>query len=147
MANRYSPFLHYLLVPSLQIINTDKYIYTAITQNNREINSVYNYGLYISTVSIKHKAVDRIKAALRFQSNATRISVRLKSKRTMFVTSISAIVMERYINEQTDEKKVILQRIALTARRYRRFRLRNDSRTCCQNKQNGGQRRSSRWSE
>ena len=45
----------------------------------------------------------------------------------MFVTSVSAIVMERYINEQTDEKKVILQRIVLSARRYRRFRLRNDS--------------------
>ena len=122
-------------------------LYTAITLNNREIDRVHNYGLYIATVSIKHKAVDRIKTALRFRSNATRISARLTSKRTMFVTSISAIVMERYINDQTDKKNVILQRIALTARRYRRFCLRNDSRTCCQNKQNGGQRRSSRWSE
>ena len=121
--------------------------YTAITQNNREIDRVHNYGLYIATVGIKHNAVDRIKTALRFWSNATRISARLTSKRTMFVTSISAIVMNRYIYEQTDEKQVILQRIALSARRYRRFRLRNDSRTCCQNKQNGGQRRSSHWSE
>ena len=102
-------------------------IYTAITQNNREIDRVHNYGLYIATVSIKHKAADRIKTALRFWSDATRIGARLTSKRTMFVTSISAIVMERYINEQTDVKKVILQRIALSARRYRRFRLRNDS--------------------
>ena len=93
-------------------------IYTAITQNNREIDRVHNYGLYIATVSIKHKAVDRIRTALRFWSNATRISARLTSKRTMFVTSIYAIVMERYINEQTDEKKVILQRIALSARGY-----------------------------
>ena len=101
--------------------------YTAITQNNREIDRVHNYGLYIATVSIKHKAVDHIKTALRFWSNATRKSARLTSKRTMFVTSISTIVMERYISEQTGEKKVILQRIALPARRYRRFRLRNVS--------------------
>ena len=123
------------------------YAYTAITQNNREIDRGHNYGLYIATVSIKHKAVDRIKTALRFWSNASPISARLTSKRSMFVPSIFDIVMERYVNEQTDEKNVILQRIALSARRYRSFRLRNDSRTGCQNKQNGGQRRSSRWSE
>ena len=37
---------------------------------NREIDRVHNYGLYIATVSTKHKAVDRIKTALRFWSNA-----------------------------------------------------------------------------
>ena len=59
-----------------------------------------------------------------------------------FVTSISTIVVERYVNEQTDKKKIILQRSALSEQRYRRFRLGSDSRTCCQNKQNGGQRTS-----
>ena len=42
--------------------------------------------------------------------------------------------MERYFNEQTDEKNMILQRSALSERRYQLFRLRSDSRTCCQNK-------------
>ena len=90
--------------------------------------------------SIKQKAVDRIKTALRFLFNATRIISANDIKTTPFVTSISAIVMERYVNEQTDEKKMILQRNALSERRYRSFRLRSDYRTCCQNKQNGGQR-------
>ena len=40
----------------------------------------------------------------------------MTSKTTTFVTSISAIVMERYVNEQTDEKKMILQRNALSER-------------------------------
>ena len=118
-------------------------IYNAITLNKREIDRVYKIELYIATVSIKQKAVDRIKTALRFWFNATRISARMTPKTTTFVTSISAIVMERYVNEQTDEKKVILQRNVLSERRYRRFRLRSDSRTCCQNKQNGGRRSTS----
>ena len=46
--------------------------YNAKTQNKREINRVHNYGLYMATVSIKHKAVDCIKTALRFWFNATR---------------------------------------------------------------------------
>ena len=117
--------------------------YTAITLNKREMDRVYKNELYIATVSIKQKTVDRIKTALRFWLNATRISARMTSKTTTFVTSISAIVMERYVNEQTDEKKMMLQRNALSERRYRRFRLRSDSRTCCQNKQNGGRRSTS----
>ena len=119
------------------------YFYNAITLNKREIDRVHKNELYIATVSIKQKAVDRIKTALRFWFNATRISARMTSITTTFVTSISAIVMELYVNEQTDEKKIILQRSALSERRYRRFRLRSDSCTCCQNKQNGGQRSSS----
>ena len=59
------------------------------------------------------------------------------------MTLKSAIVMERYFNEQTDEKNMILQQNALSERRYRLFRLRSDSCTCCQNKQNDGQRSSS----
>ena len=110
--------------------------YNAITLNKRKIDRVYKIELYIATVSIKQKAVDRIKTALRFWFNATRISARMTPK----TTSISAIVMEHYVNEQTDEKKVILQRNVLSERRYRRFRLRSDSCTCCQNKQNGGRR-------
>ena len=117
-------------------------IYNAITLNKREIDRVHKNGLYTATVSIKQKAVDRIKTALRSWFNATRISARMTSKTMTFVTSISTIVMERYVNEQTVKKKMILQRIALSKRRYRRFRLRTDSRTCCQNKQNGGQRSS-----
>ena len=118
-------------------------VYNAITQNNRKIDRVHKNELYIATVSIKQKAVDRIKTALQFWFNATRISAQMTSKTTTFVTSISAIVMERYVNEQTDEKKMILQRNALSERRYQRFRLRSDYRNCCQNKQNGGQRSSS----
>ena len=112
-------------------------IYNAITRNKHEMDRVYKNELYIATVSIKQKTVDRIKTALRFWLNATRISARMMSKTTKFVTSISTIVMERYVNKQTNEKKMILQRNALSERRYRRFRLRSDSRTCCQNKQNG----------
>ena len=56
--------------------------------------------LYIATVSIKQKAVDRIKTALRFWFNATRISARMTSKTMTFMTSISTIVMERYVNDQ-----------------------------------------------
>ena len=41
-------------------------------QNKREIDRLHNYGLYIGTVSIKHKAVDRTKTALGFWLNATR---------------------------------------------------------------------------
>ena len=120
-----------------------KLLYNAITQNNRENDRVHKHELYIATVSIKQKAVDRIKTALQFWFNATRISARITSKTTTFVTSIFAIVMERYVNEQTDEKKDDLQRNALSEQRYRRFRLRSDYRTCCQNKQNGGQLSSS----
>ena len=114
-------------------------VYNAITLNKREIDRVHKNELYIATVSIKQNAVDRIKTALWFWFNATRISTRMTSKTMTFVTSISTIVMERYVNEQTDKKKMILQRSALSERRYRRFRLRSDSPTCCQNKQNGGQ--------
>ena len=118
-------------------------VYNAITQNNREIDRVHKNALYIATVSIKQKAVDRIKTALRFWLNALRISARMTSQTMKFVTSISDIVMERYVNEQTDKKKMILQRNALSERRYRRFPLRSDYRTCCQNKQNGEPRSSS----
>ena len=89
-------------------------IYNAITQNNREIDRVHKNELYIATVSIKQKAVDRIKTALQFWLNATRINAQMTSKTTTFVTSISAIVIERFANEQTDEKKMILQRNALS---------------------------------
>ena len=117
-------------------------IYNAITLNKREIDRVHKNEKYIATVSIKQKAVDCIKTALRSWFNATRISSRMASKTMTFVTSISTIFMEPYVNEQTDKKKMILQRSALSEQRYRRFRLRSDSRTCCQNKQNGGQRSS-----
>ena len=116
--------------------------YNAITLNKREIDMVNKNELYIATVSIKQKALDRIKAALRFWFNATRKSARMTSKTLTFVTSIFTIVRERYVNELTDRKKIILQRSALSEWRYRRFRLGSDSRTCCQNKQNGGQRSS-----
>ena len=118
-------------------------IYNAITQNNREIDRVNKNELYIATVSIKLFSVDRIKTALCFWLNATRISARMASKITTFVTSMSGIVMERYVNERTKEKMLILPRNALSERRYRRFPLRSDYSTCCQNKQNGGQRISS----
>ena len=117
-------------------------IYNAITLNKREIDRVHKNELYIATVSIKQKVVDRIKTALRFWFNATRISARMTPKTKTFVTSISTIVMERYVNEQTDKKTTILQRSALSERRYLRFRMRSDSRTCCQNIQNGGERSS-----
>ena len=117
-------------------------IYNAITLNKREINRVHKNELYIATVSIKQKAVDRIKTTLRFWLNATRISAQVTSKTMTFVKSISTVVMERYVNERTNKKKMILQRSALSERRYQRFLLRSDSRICCQNKQNGGQRSS-----
>ena len=47
-------------------------IYNATIQNNRKIDRVHNYELYIATVSINYKSVDRIKTALRFWLNATR---------------------------------------------------------------------------
>ena len=72
-------------------------IYNAITQNNRKIDRVHKNELYIATVSIKQKAVDRIKTALWFANKRAN-----DIKTTTFVTSISAIVMEHYINEQTD---------------------------------------------
>ena len=109
---------------------------------NAKLTGCIKKELYIATVSIKQKAVGRIKTALRFWFNATRISVRITSKTMTFVTSISTIVMESYVNEQTYKKKMILQRSAQSERRYRRLFLRSDSRTCCQNKQNGGQRSS-----
>ena len=117
-------------------------IYNAITLNKREIDRVHKNELYIATVSIKQKAVDRIKTVLRFWLNATRISARMMSKTMTFVTSISTIVMESNVNEQTNQKKMILQRSALSEGRYRRFCLRSNFRTCCQNKQNGRQRSS-----
>ena len=107
--------LNYLLNSDVPIVKAvARFFYNAITLNKREIDRVYKNDLYIATVSIKQKAVDRIKTALRFWFNATRISARMTSKTTTFVTSISAIVIERYVNEQTDEKKVILQRNALS---------------------------------
>ena len=114
-------------------------IYNAITPNNHQIDRVHENKLYIATVSITQKAVDRLKTAFRFWFNETQISARMTSKTTTFVTSISAIGLERYVDEQTDQKKMILYRNALSERRYRRFRLHSDYRTCCQNKQNGGQ--------
>ena len=56
------------------------YIYNAITPNKREMDRVYKNELYIATVSIKQKTVDRIKTVLRFWLNATRISARMTSK-------------------------------------------------------------------
>ena len=47
------------------------YVY-ATTQNNREIDREHKIELYIATVSIKQKAVDRIKTVLRFLFNAMR---------------------------------------------------------------------------
>ena len=82
------------------------YVYNAITLNKSEIDRVHKNELYIATVSIKQKAVDSIKTALRFWFNTTRISVRMTSKTMTFVTSISTIVMERNVNEQTDKKKI-----------------------------------------
>ena len=41
-------------------------IYNATIQNNREIDKVHNFELYIATVSIKQKSVDRIKTVLLF---------------------------------------------------------------------------------
>ena len=64
---------------------------------------VHKNKLYIATVSIKQKADDRIKTAV-LVFNATRISGQMMSKTMTFVTSIFAIVMERYDNEQTDTK-------------------------------------------
>ena len=112
-------------------------------KNNREIDRVNKNELYIATVRIKLFSVDRIKTALCFCLNATRISARMTSKITTFVTSISAIVMERYVNERIKEKMMILPRNALSERQYRRFPVRSDYSNCCQNKQNGGQRSSS----
>ena len=68
-------------------------IYNTIAQNNREIDSVHKY---IATVSIMQKAFDRIKTALRFWFNAKKRANDVKTK--TFVTSIYAIVMERYVN-------------------------------------------------
>ena len=48
------------------------HIYNATIQNNHEIDRVHKYELYIATVSIKHKSVDRIKTALQLWLNATR---------------------------------------------------------------------------
>ena len=60
---------------------------TKLTQNRQ------GYTYKIATVSIKQKAVDRVKTTLRFWFNATRFSARMTSKTTTFVTSISDIVM------------------------------------------------------
>ena len=48
------------------------FLYNATVKNNREIDRVHNYELYIATVSIKHKSVDRIKTALQLWLYATR---------------------------------------------------------------------------
>ena len=58
----------------------------AITKNNREIDRVHNYELYIGTVSIKKKAVESIKTALRFSLNATRRGARMASITTTFMS-------------------------------------------------------------
>ena len=50
-----------------------------------------------------------MKTALWFWLNATRIGARMTSKITTFVTSISAIVIERYVNERTYEKMMITE--------------------------------------
>ena len=88
-------FIRHLILEKLLKVFT---IYNAITLNKREIDRVHKNELYIATVSIKQKAVDRIKTALRFWFNATRISARMTPKTRTFVTSISTIVMERYVN-------------------------------------------------
>ena len=93
---------------SLDLQYSYTFIYNAITGNNREIDRVHKNELYTATVSIKQKAVDRIKTVLWFWFHATRKSAQMTSKTTTFVTSISDIVMERYVNEQTDEKKMFL---------------------------------------
>ena len=49
-------------------------LYIAIILNKREIDRVYKTEMYTATVGIKQKAVDRIKTALRFWLNATRIT-------------------------------------------------------------------------
>ena len=74
------------------------------SKKNHEIDRVHNYELYIATVNIKQKAVDRIKTALQFWFNATQKSARMTSKTTTFMMSISAIVMERYVSEQTRKR-------------------------------------------
>ena len=99
----------------------------AITKNNRKIDRVHNYELYIATVSIKKKAVESIKTALQFSLKATRRGARMASITTTFMTSIYAIVIKRYVYKHAYEKKMILKRLALSERRYRRFRQRNDS--------------------
>ena len=52
----------------------DTLLYNAITQNNLEIDRVHKNELYIATISIKQKTVDRIKNAMQFWYNATRIA-------------------------------------------------------------------------
>ena len=71
--------------------------YNAITQNNRKIDRVDKNELYLATVSKKQNSVDGIKTALQFWFYTTQISARMTSKASTRVTSISAVVMKRYI--------------------------------------------------
>ena len=110
---------HWLYTAKQEDMYEEHQIYIFIMQsslNKREIDGVHKNELYIATVGIKQKAVDHIKTALRFWFNAARISARMTSKTMTSVTSISTIVMECYVNEQTDKKKLILQQSALSER-------------------------------
>ena len=61
----------------IQLLQNDIGIYNAITLNKHKIDRVHKNELYIATVSIKQKAVDHIKTALRFWFNPTRISAQM----------------------------------------------------------------------
>ena len=54
-------------------------------------------------------STDLIKTALRFR--LTQLDEAFKMTSITFMTSISAIFMERYVNKQTDEKKIIYNKI------------------------------------
>ena len=81
--------------------------YNATTQNNRKIDTVHNHKLYIASVSIKHQAVDHIKTAFQFWFSASIIAAMKREIMTSItcMTSVAAIVMEPYVNKQTDEKR------------------------------------------
>ena len=64
-------FVFAVYIVNNYLLTKNKPIYNAISQNNREIDRAHKNELYIATVSINQKAVDSIKAALRFGFNAT----------------------------------------------------------------------------
>ena len=80
-------------------------IYNATTQNNREIDMVHNQELYSATVSIKHKAVDRMKTMLPFWFTLTNKQTRKDdfTKKCIVVAAIFKVFVSGVIPVAVDK--------------------------------------------
>ena len=84
-----------------------------MTQQICIVKGYHKYGVYLFG-KIKHMSTDHIKTALRFWFDTTWYSVLMTSIKVTYATSFDAVVVQRYVNKQKDEKSLVLQQNVLT---------------------------------